>query len=913
MKLRAYQQDAINKTFALICEHVSVLNVMFTGGGKTVVFAHIIKRFLQENLGKRVMVIAERSKIVKQAQKTLGKILGCNVGIEMAEHRVNMNHDVFAPRVIVGTVQTQARGGDGLGRLGKFDPSGFGLLIIDECVVGDTVVDGKPIASRKIGDVIHTHCGYGTVTHVFRNPVHCLYRLTTRDGRCLIGTANHPVLTERGWVPLSLLTTNSILHTTTISKGNKREKKGLRRVWNHLCTAFVESEHGFKVFARTQDYSHEKKTENGNQKVRGLSQINHFHWQKIIPITSKTLSLFTRMQGGAVKNHNAKNPRQTWWRNYIIAKNERNAPTGSKGVSQPKAANKAITTVGTWWKRLWSYGPSEIARLCFRLAVRSGCLCRKKERRWISRLLQIGYWKRVIENWRRSRRDFASGGHLSATGYKERFISGITRVEGVEVLESGCGDEFGKVCPDGYVYNLEVSNGNTYFANGILVHNCHHAVAPQYRKLIDYYTTNPDLRIVGVTATPDRSDEKAMGQVFNAVACNYDIHFGVMEGWIVKPRTIMPTIRSLDISHVGSYCGDFKQDELAEELSKDKPMYEIAATAIRLCEDKKTIIFCVTVKQAERLTDIINQLKPDSARLVHGGTPEEERDVLYHDYAERRFQFLVNVGVAIEGFDDPGVEMIVDAAMTKSRARYTQKLGRMLRPAENIANALNEHADACARKQLIADSTKPCAVYVDLVGNSGRHKPIFVGDVLGGRYDDDVIVRARKKAEKAGERDESVDMEELLAKAAKEIEVNKRRQALRRANIKVRVKYTLEETDPFNIYDVRPVDRTGVSEYNTRKLNEKQIMFLTRQGVRDADKIPFRDAVRLLGRISADLKAGRASYRQLAALKRCGLPTKVPWTRASASVALDKAYGKTTKEETHERRTEQIESGHAVT
>lgn len=752
MKLRAYQQDAINKTFALICEHVSVLNVMFTGGGKTVVFAHIIKRFLQENLGKRVMVIAERSKIVKQAQKTLGKILGCNVGIEMAEHRVNMNHDVFAPRVIVGTVQTQARGGDGLGRLGKFDPSGFGLLIIDECVVGDTVVDGKPIASRKIGDVIHTHCGYGTVTHVFKNPVHCLYRLTTRDGRCLIGTANHPVLTERGWVPLSLLTTNSILHTTTISKGNKRERKGLRRVW-----------------------------------------------------------------------------------------------------------------------------------------------------------------KRVIENWRRSRRDFASGGHPSTAGYEESFISGITRVKSVEVLESESGDEFGKVCPDGYVYNLEVSNGNTYFANGILVHNCHHAVAPQYRKLIDYYTTNPDLRIVGVTATPDRSDEKAMGQVFNAVACNYDIHFGVMEGWIVKPRTIMPTIRSLDISHVGSYCGDFKQDELAEELSKDKPMYEIAATAIRLCEDKKTIIFCVTVKQAERLTDIINQLKPDSARLVHGGTPEEERDVLYHDYAERRFQFLVNVGVAIEGFDDPGVEMIVDAAMTKSRARYTQKLGRMLRPAENIANALNEHADACARKQLIADSTKPCAVYVDLVGNSGRHKPIFVGDVLGGRYDDDVIVRARKKAEKAGERDESVDMEELLAKAAKEIEVNKRRQALRRANIKVRVKYTLEETDPFNIYDVRPVDRTGVSEYNTRKLNEKQIMFLTRQGVRDADKIPFRDAVRLLGRISADLKAGRASYRQLAALKRCGLPTKVPWTRASASVALDKAYGKTTKEETHERRTEQIESGHAVT
>ena len=41
--------------------------------------------------------------------------------------------------------------------------------------------------------------------------------------------------------------------------------------------------------------------------------------------------------------------------------------------------------------------------------------------------------------------------------------------------------------PSEFVYNLEVEGLNNYFANGILVHNCHHATAPSYRKIYDYF------------------------------------------------------------------------------------------------------------------------------------------------------------------------------------------------------------------------------------------------------------------------------------------------------------------------------------------------------------------------------------------------------------------------------------------
>jgi helicase-like protein len=49
----------------------------------------------------------------------------------------------------------------------------------------------------------------------------------------------------------------------------------------------------------------------------------------------------------------------------------------------------------------------------------------------------------------------------------------FSRVDRVEILEQGSGSGFKQVCPDGYVYNLEIEGNNNYFANGVLVHNCH--------------------------------------------------------------------------------------------------------------------------------------------------------------------------------------------------------------------------------------------------------------------------------------------------------------------------------------------------------------------------------------------------------------------------------------------------------
>src|SRR5690606_14277797 len=99
-----------------------------------------------------------------------------------------------------------------------------------------------------------------------------------------------------------------------------------------------------------------------------------------------------------------------------------------------------------------------------------------------------------------------------------------------------------------YVYNLEVEWNHNYFANGVLVHNCHHAPSKEYQRIVQYFSQNPNCKILGVTATPDRSDEIAMSEVFESVAYQYDILDGIRDGYLVPIKQASVQVESLDLS-----------------------------------------------------------------------------------------------------------------------------------------------------------------------------------------------------------------------------------------------------------------------------------------------------------------------------------------------------------------------------
>ena len=130
MNLRPYQTEAIASAYAAWRGGTqSVLLVMATGLGKTVTFATIARDAVSR--GKRVLIVAHTQELVRQARGAIERIVGCDIGVEMADES-SLEGGFSVPPVVVGTVQTlSARRGDGI-RAHKFRPREFGLVIYDE-------------------------------------------------------------------------------------------------------------------------------------------------------------------------------------------------------------------------------------------------------------------------------------------------------------------------------------------------------------------------------------------------------------------------------------------------------------------------------------------------------------------------------------------------------------------------------------------------------------------------------------------------------------------------------------------------------------------------------------------------------------------------------------------------------------
>ena len=127
MNLRPYQADASDAIFKEWQENDSTLVVMPTGGGKTILFADVIRRVFP----RRALMIGHREEFIFQMRDKIQRVTGLSADVEMGEYRAEGG--LFgAARVVVSTLQTQCSGGDGGGRMSKFDPQRFGVLIIDE-------------------------------------------------------------------------------------------------------------------------------------------------------------------------------------------------------------------------------------------------------------------------------------------------------------------------------------------------------------------------------------------------------------------------------------------------------------------------------------------------------------------------------------------------------------------------------------------------------------------------------------------------------------------------------------------------------------------------------------------------------------------------------------------------------------
>lgn len=401
----------------------------------------------------------------------------------------------------------------------------------------------------------------------------------------------------------------------------------------------------------------------------------------------------------------------------------------------------------------------------------------------------------------------------------------------------------------------------------VVIDEAHHATSATYKRVIKYYRQNPNCKILGVTATPDRADEEALGQVFDSVAYEYQILQAIRSGWLVPIQQQMVTVGSMDFSNIKTTAGDLNQGELAEVMEEERNLQAVAQPSVEICGDKRAIVFAATVKQAERISEIINRYKPDTASWICGKTDKDDRRRILKDFKDGRLQFVVNVGVLTEGFDDSGVEVIVMARPTKSRALYAQMAGRGTRPHDTVAGLLGGCATDAERCAMIANSVKPSCLIVDFCGNAGRHKLVSSADILGGNISDDVAETVAKKIRENGGK--PVDVSEAIQQEMDLREQRRKEDAARRAELRIKANFLISNIDPFNEWDLTPVVERGWDRH--RHFTPKQEMVLMQRIGVDPKKIPYGQGKQLLDEYFRRMQAGYASLKQTRCLRKWGI------------------------------------------
>jgi superfamily II DNA or RNA helicase len=409
----------------------------------------------------------------------------------------------------------------------------------------------------------------------------------------------------------------------------------------------------------------------------------------------------------------------------------------------------------------------------------------------------------------------------------------------------------------------------------VIVDEAHHAVAPSYRKVFDHFT---EAKILGVTATPDRGDEKALGKVFDDVAYVFDIQDGIESGYLVpfSRECKRVVIEEIDLDHIGKSAGDFKVNELDEEMAKN--CEGVVRKTLELQPNRAAIVFFPGVRSAELAAQRFNAIRPGSAAFVSGTTEELERRRIMADFREQRIRFLCNCQVATEGFDAPATSMIVQARPTLSRALYAQMTGRGTRVLPGVVDHYEGAGLAKERRKAITKSTKADLVVLDFVGNSQKHDLATVTDILGGDYTEAEVKAAKKLVSKGAHQGEALEEARRMLKAAAD--------AVHKA--KVTVTASVHAFDPFKVLGLSIADEDRyASRFGGKPATPAQLARLATYGVPQAElnQLSFKAASKLIDKCIGRLKHGMCSYKQLRQLQRFGVTQlNVPFERAKAAL-----------------------------
>jgi superfamily II DNA or RNA helicase len=693
-----------------------------TNSGKSLVLSAIAGKLVRDAKLK-VLVIVPNAWLLNQTSTDIKKYLGPDVRVGRAgDGQRDLSCDILVStyQTLLSTVPNRSKKIGYDHELASFLKR-CGGVIVDECFPGWVRVGYVPIADVRVGDLVPAfdettgNLVSRRVSRVMRRRPTALVRIWLSDGTTLPCTPDHPIWVQGvGWVAASRLRVG--LRVLSYGHGNSND---LRPVppRERETTASLESpavlpdmpggarDRAEEVTFTDVPLSHVRCAARGHERAETTapscriagSVFGRVH----ADVSSGTVVCADGLDEPAVREF-AHDPTQS---DAVF----RDTPAGIRD-----AYCDGAPSYGSRWER---DGHDGSAAEAFTGTPRSS--------RWVDSGVrgadgrpntgdatdELPAGSRVPRTASERRGGRRESLHIDAAGVRPsaRRIPEVLTVDRVEVLQSGRDGTFGGCCPDGYVYNLEVEEVHTYLAEGVVVHNCHHAGSPAYADILKV-CSRAAYRI-GCTGSADKSDrrvglrgddkakehryrmESYIGPILLRVT-NQDL---IDEGFSAKPRIVVINDRTA----FGPVIRFARQNPNAKrKVNPYLRVFEMAAIKDRtwlrsiakvvdalLTQGKPPFIFSHSVPHVEAIGAALTA-RGIPCEVLHGNDSTYKRREVVDRFSRDKNFAVVTSPIFDEGASIPAIHAVVFAGARKAAVELLQRIGRGLRAKAGADNTV---------------------------------------------------------------------------------------------------------------------------------------------------------------------------------------------------------------------------------
>jgi len=227
-----------------------------------------------------------------------------------------------------------------------------------------------------------------------------------------------------------------------------------------------------------------------------------------------------------------------------------------------------------------------------------------------------------------------------------------------------------------------------------------------YRRFLeDARKVNPNVRLIGLTATPYRMKNGMICEpenVLNHVCYEIGVKELIVQGYLC-PLVTKASREKVDTSRLHVRAGEFVAGEVEDLMNTDDRVESACQEIVEQTRGRRSVlVFAAGVAHGRHVADVLRGKFGAQAGTVFGDTHDFERDQVLSEFKTGQLKYLVNVNVLTTGFDAPNVDCVAMLRPTLSPGLYYQMVGRGFR--------LNPEKENC--------------LVLDFGGNVMRHGPV---------------------------------------------------------------------------------------------------------------------------------------------------------------------------------------------